>query len=150
MFFAVMPAAAQRNSCFIRGLGTPARVIPRLQLESTPGRTALEMLEQYVPATFQVMGSALALQTREATAGGADVVEPLLLLDGVAMVGSIAQVMDGLKAGDLAGIEVHLGTAAWRFRPGGAPAVIEVTTLAGERLARERTSQACTKGGPPF
>jgi hypothetical protein len=108
-------------------------VIPRIELESEPSLTALEMVQKSLPATFDVIGSALALRTRGARESG-DIVEPLLVLDGLAMEGSIAGVMDGLRAGDLARIEVHLGTAAaWRFRPGGASAVIEVTSVAGAR-----------------
>jgi hypothetical protein len=125
------PSDAQQPSCSAHALDPSSKVIPRLELESEPSLTALELVQQSFPTTFEVIGSALALRGRGALESGS-VVEPLLLFDGVAMEGSIAQVMDGLKAGDLARIEVHLGVAAtWRFRPSGAPAVIEIASIAG-------------------
>jgi hypothetical protein len=124
-----IPCAAQQRPC---PLSPSTRVVPRIQLESTPSRSALEMVEHFVPNTFEVLGGALALRARGARENGR-LVEPLLLLDGVAMEGSIALVMEGLKAGDLARIAVHLGAAATsRFR-GGTQAVVEITTLAGAR-----------------
>ena len=55
--------------------------------------------------------------------------EPLLVVDGVRYSGMVADALRGMRASDLASLEIHLGNAAgWEFQNNGAAAVIEVTT----------------------
>ena len=145
-FLAAMPAQAQQSPCSSRSPGAPSRVIAGAQLTDQPSRSALELVELYVPNTFEVVGSALALWARGEAARG-QVVEPLLLIDGTPMKGGVAAVLEGLEGGDLARIAVHKGRAsAWQYQPGGAPAVIEVTTVAAERVM-QATGGICGRGG---
>lgn len=133
LFFAV-PVGAQ-TPCAELARGTAGHVIGRPQLEAAPSRSALDLIEQYVPNAFQIVDGALAVRARGARSLGR-ITEPLLVLDGIPRDGLAASVLSDLRAGDLDRIEVHVGAAAtWRFRPGGAAAVIEVTTLASQLLA---------------
>ena len=144
-FLAAMPTQAQQSPCS-KSVGVPSRVIAGAKLTDQPSRSALELVELYVPNTFEVVGSELALWARGEAAGG-QVVEPLLLIDGMQMKGGVAGILEGLKAGDLARIAVHKGRASsWQYQPGGAPAVIEVTTVAGERVMLA-TGGICGRGG---
>ena len=91
-------------------------------------RTALEALDHFAPHVFQTSGTRLALRAR-AGSTRTDLVEPLLIVDGVRMNGHVAEALRGIRAADLASMEVFVGAAAgWEFQSGGAPAVVEVTT----------------------
>jgi hypothetical protein len=113
-----------------RAGATASRAITPAQLASLGSRSALDALMQYHASLFDVKGTRLVLRAR--TRGFDEVVEPLLVLDGVRMEGMVAMALADLHAEDLERIQIHLGSvASWQFQPGGAAAVIEITTRKG-------------------
>jgi hypothetical protein len=110
-----------------RSRGTATRALNRQELTELGNRSALDALIQLAPNHFEVQGHRLALRARRGT-GSLDVIEPLLVVDGVRVPGLVAESLRNVRAGDLSRMEVHLGSAAgWEFQNGGAPAVIEIT-----------------------
>jgi hypothetical protein len=108
--------------------GSPTRRFDGEALLALGDRSALEAIEELAPNVFAVTGSKLGLRTRAISPRG-DVIEPLLLVDGVKMVGQVADALRTIRANDIASIELHLGSAAgWEFQNGGSPAVIEITS----------------------
>ena len=117
-------SAEERN----RSRGSPTRRLEQAELAAMGDRSALEAVEQLASHIFQPTGSRLALRARAGTSR-TDVVEPLLIVDGVRMSGHVAEALRTLQAADLASLEVYVGAAAgWEFQNGGAPAVVELTT----------------------
>jgi hypothetical protein len=124
----VAPAPAQRVP---RSTASAARVITQEELAPLGSRSALDAIMQYHANLFDVRGNSLVLRARTGAAV-AELVEPLLVLDGLRMDGMIALVLDDLHAEDVEMIQIHLGSvASWEFAPGGAAAVIEVSTRKG-------------------
>jgi hypothetical protein len=110
-----------------RSRGTPTRSLDEAALLEFGDRSALEALETVAGHLFQVSGGRLAIRSR-AGSNARNVVEPLLVLDGVRMSGHIAEALRGMRASDLSAMEIHVGkVAGWEFQNGGAPAVIELT-----------------------
>lgn len=124
----IVERQAEAERVATRSRGTSTRVMDRDELRELGNRTGLDAVIQLAPSDFEVEGPQLALRTRRGAAS-IQIIEPLLLLDGVKVPGRVAESLRGLKANDLARVEVHMGTAAgWEFQIGGAPAVVEVTT----------------------
>jgi hypothetical protein len=120
------PSSSPRREEVSRGTAT--RRLDDAALLELGDRSALEGLEALAGHMFRVSGSQLALRARTGTSRQ-EVVEPLLVVDGVRMKGFVAETLRGMKASDLARMEVHLGSVAgWEFQSGGAPAVIEIET----------------------
>ena len=135
-----MPKAPERIK---RGDGTATRVIDADQLAEIGNRSALDALMQYYASAFEVQGRALVLRTRQGVSSSR-AIEPLLVVDGVHMRGMVAQALGDLRANDVERIQVHLGTAAgWIFQPGGAPAVIEVTSHRGRVARPGQPAESC-------
>jgi hypothetical protein len=108
--------------------GTPTRRFDTEDLLALGDHSALEAIEELAPNVFRVAGSQLAIRAR-AVSPRSDVIEPLLLVDGVKMVGQVADALRTLRAADIATMDLHLGSAAgWEFQNGGSPAVIEITS----------------------
>jgi len=139
----VVDHPAERDARRRRAQGTADRVIGAEALQLLGSRSVLEAIEYHLPNLFRVDGRALALITRRGAAS-TSVIEPLLLLDGMRMEGMVAGALTGIRSDDLARVEVHLGNAAgWEFRPGGAPAVIEVTTRYGSHQDAQQSPKSC-------
>jgi hypothetical protein len=110
-----------------RSRGTASKVMGHEALAALGNRSALEALRELAPNKFAVEGHRLAMVSRRGAVGN-DIIEPLLVIDGMRVPGLVAESLRSLEAGDLARMEVHLGsTGGWEFQHGGAPAVIEIT-----------------------
>jgi hypothetical protein len=134
-------AAEQRE----RVRGTPTRRMDQVELFELGDRTALDAVEQLASHLFESAGSRLVLRTR-AGSGLSEIVEPLLVVDGVKMDGHIADVLRGMRADDLSSLEVHVGAVAgWQFQSGGAPAVIEITSRMRPALDPYENPEVCLK-----
>jgi hypothetical protein len=126
------------------GSGTASRVITAAQLSDVGTRSALDALMMHYSNNFDVQGARLVLRTRGGALSFDQIVEPLLVLDGVRMDGMVAQILEDMRAAEVERIEVHLGSAAgWEFQPGGALAVVEVTTRKGNTLVPEQNPERC-------
>jgi hypothetical protein len=121
----VMPQGKAREQD--RSRGTPTRRITSAELLRLGDQTALEAIDQLAPNQFAVTGSQLAVRSRAVSPRG-DVIEPLLLVDGVRVGGHVAELLRSMRASDIESIDIHLGSAAgWEFQNGGSPAVIGLT-----------------------
>jgi hypothetical protein len=108
--------------------GTSSRRFDSDALLAIGDHSALEAIEELAPNVFMVARGQLVLRARAISPRG-DVIEPLLLVDGVKMVGQVADALRGIRASDIESIDLHLGSAAgWEFQNGGAQAVIEITS----------------------
>jgi hypothetical protein len=115
-----------------RGSGSATREVTGEQLADLESHSALDAVMRYHANLFSVEGGRLALRARAASLDA--IVEPLMVLDGVRLDGRVAWALDDLRARDVERIAIHMGNAAgWAFQPGGAVAVIEVTTRRGMR-----------------
>jgi hypothetical protein len=136
-----LPTRASRLN---RSSGSSGRAMGREEMVALGNRSALEALIHFHATTFEVRGNRLVLRGR-AGAATEQPMEPLLVLDGVRMDGMIAQALDDLSAIDIERIEVHLGAAAgWAFQPGGATAVLEVTTRKGMANDSAQRPETCS------
>jgi hypothetical protein len=137
------PSAA--DDAHLQGRGSPTRRIEAAELFDMGDRSALDALEKLAAHLFEPSGSRLALRARAGT-GRTDVVEPLLIVDGVRMSGHVADALRGMRASDLARLEVYVGAAAgWEFQNHGAPAVIEVTSRLKPALDPYENPEVCLK-----
>jgi hypothetical protein len=128
-----------------RSRGTPTRSLDEAALLEFGDRTALEALESVAGHLFQVSGSRLAIRSR-AGSNPRNVVEPLLVLDGVRMNGFVADALRGVRASDLSAMEIHVGNVAgWEFQNGGAPAVIELTMRRGRAVDPLENPEICVR-----
>jgi hypothetical protein len=135
-------AAAERRE---RVRATPTRRMAQAALFELGDRSALDAVEQLAGHLFEPSGSRLILRARAGAATTA-VVEPLLIMDGVKMEGQIAQALRGIRAADLASVEVYVGAVAgWHFQSGGAPAVIEITSRMVPALDPYENPEVCLK-----
>lgn len=97
-----------------RQRGTAATIIGSEELSQNPDRTVLEMIERHSAGIVEGSGSGARLRSRGASAARPE--EPLLILDGTRIDGRIAQVLAGIKAGDVSRVEIHRGKAAsWQY-----------------------------------
>lgn len=123
----IVARAAREENRSRRSRGTATRTMDDQRLMELGSRTALDALLELAPNDFVVQGSRLALLSRRGSSTD-EIIEPLLVMDGVRMPGMVAESLLSLKARDLASLEVHMGSAAgWEFQNGGAQAVVEVT-----------------------
>jgi hypothetical protein len=122
----VMPQGQGKAGGEDRSRGTPTRRITSAELLEIGDHTALEAIDELAAGQFVAAGSLLAVRTRAVSPRG-DVIEPLLLVDGVRIGGHVAEVLRSIRAADVESIDIHLGSAAgWEFQNGGSPAVIEL------------------------
>jgi hypothetical protein len=137
-------ARPTRASRIDRSSGSSGRALGAEEMAVLGNRSVLEVLVHYHGTTFEVRGNRLLLRGR-AGAATEQTIEPLLVLDGVRMDGMIAQALDDMRAIDIERVEVHLGAAAgWEFQPGGASAVIEVTTRKGLSKNAAQRPETCS------
>jgi hypothetical protein len=124
----VVPQMVAAENVADRASGTPTRRFSSEKLLAMGDHSALQALDELAPNVFVEAGGRLGLRARAISPRG-DLIEPLLVVDGVKMSGNVADALRPIRAADLESIDLHLGAAAgWEFQSGGASAVIEITT----------------------
>ena len=137
----VVEPTAERESGTSRSASS-GRMFRRAALAEFGGGSLLEALDRLLPNMFEVSGDALAVRARGVS--GASLKEPLVVIDGFAVEGHVAMILAHIPASSVTRVEVdHTPGAGLAHRPGGAEAVIHVTTRDHGKPDPEQSPESC-------
>ncbi|MBW3555087.1 MAG: TonB-dependent receptor [Gemmatimonadetes bacterium] len=127
--------------------GSPGRVIAATEIMALQAASMVEVLRRLAPAMVGGPAGQVGAGTRLMGRGGPTISDariPVLVVDGMVLYSQDSSVLESIRPGDVAWMEILPGAlGGWSFGTGGTGGVIRVRTHRGGGVASEVDPEKC-------